>query len=346
MAVWRGSCRSGSGTICVTYASTARAAPACADTSPAPAVLGDGDCSGGIPRSRAAAFTGSSLSPRSGGHATPASSWPAASRPRSTCSANAAWPTRRIRTDSGLQMLGEERGQTFPRVGRGIRTIGVSLAAEETVRRLRADVDLERLPEARGLRLERLHLIERDEGILLPEEGQYRRFQVSRTIDGYPAAVERDGCADLVGQRTGGQVADAAPHAEPRDAGPVGTDRPLLLERSDRGRDVLDDSLVGELSHQAQGLRQVVVGGYAPRTSTVEQIGRERHVPFPGEPAGHASDVVVQPERLLDHDHARQCVARRRPRELRRHRSAGRLNLDHIALDIHPRPSRRARSPN
>src|SRR5262245_41049669 len=115
-------------------------------------------------------------------------------------------------------MLGEERGQTCPRVGRGIRTIGVSLVAEETVRRLRVDVDLERLPEARGLRLERLHLIERDEGILLPEEGQYRRFQVSRTIDGYPAAVERDGCADLAEHRTSAQVRDAALVGQPPSA--------------------------------------------------------------------------------------------------------------------------------
>src|SRR5947209_16133276 len=89
-----------------------------------------------MPRASAAAFSGSGFGPASGGHTTAAIVSPAASRPRSTSSAKAACPTRRMRIGgSGLQMRREELLEPRPRVlGRGLPVPGALVAAKAVPR--------------------------------------------------------------------------------------------------------------------------------------------------------------------------------------------------------------------
>src|SRR5206468_6936604 len=99
-----------------------------------------------MPRARAAPFTGSGFGPASGGHTTAAIVSPAASRPRSTSSAKAACPTRRMRiAGSGFQMRREELLEPPPRVLGGGLLVRGALVAEEAV--LRAGVDDDRSEE-------------------------------------------------------------------------------------------------------------------------------------------------------------------------------------------------------
>ena len=51
--------------------------------------------------------------------------------------------------------------------------------------------------------------------------------------------------------------------------------------------------------------RGEVVVRARPSPGPVEQLRRDRVVPRRREPARHVADVLVEPERLLDHDHRR-----------------------------------------
>src|SRR5262249_6026338 len=133
----------------------------------------------GTPRSMAAAFTGSGFGPASGGQNTAAIVWPVASSPRSTSSANAACPTRRIRiAPSGLQVPREEALQTLPGLlGRRL-LVRRALVAEEAVVRARVDDDLDGFREPLRLRLQLLDDVERDERVLLAEEREHRAAEL------------------------------------------------------------------------------------------------------------------------------------------------------------------------
>src|SRR5262249_62345268 len=105
--VSRGRARRPSGTICVAWAGPARSA---------------------------AVLSGSGFGPASGGQTTAAITSPASSRPRSTCSAKAACPTRRTRIPgSALEMGGEEALEPLPRVARSLGLVRGALGAEEPV---------------------------------------------------------------------------------------------------------------------------------------------------------------------------------------------------------------------
>src|SRR3989441_673549 len=149
-----------------------------------------------MPRASAAAFSGSGFGPASGGHTTAAIVSPAASRPRSTSSAKAACPTRRMRIGgSGLQMRREELLEPRPRVlGRGLLVRG-AFVAEEAVLRAGVDDHLDCLPVTPGLGLELLDAVERDVRVLLAEEGEHGALELRRLLGREPAAVE--GCARL-----------------------------------------------------------------------------------------------------------------------------------------------------
>src|SRR5438477_634681 len=186
-----------------------------------------------MPRASAAAFSGSGFGPASGGHTTAAIVSPAASRPRSTSSAKAACPTRRMRiAGSGFQMLREELLQPAPRVLGGGLLIRRALVAEEAVLRAGIDDDLDRLAVAPGL------------GLL------------------------------------------------------VVTDRATL-------------------------------------PAAPVEIRRQRDIALARDPARHVLDVVVEAERLLDHEHAGRARAVLRPRQEGGHLAARRRHLDRLRLDVH-----------
>src|SRR5205814_7276400 len=176
-----------------------------------------------MPRARAAALTGSGFGPASGGHTTAAIVSPAASRPRSTSSAKAACPTRRMRiAGSGFQMLREELLQPAPRVLGGGLLIRRALVAEEAVLRAGIDDDLDRLAVAPGLGLQLLDAVERDVRVPLAEEGEHGALELRRLLGREAAAVEGRARLDLVGELARGEIGHAPAHAESRDPDPVG----------------------------------------------------------------------------------------------------------------------------
>src|SRR5919198_3464346 len=199
MLVSRGTCSSGSGTICVTYASTPRSARASAKACRASGAFSERNWCTGMPRASAAALTGSGLGPASGGHTTAAIVSPAASRPRSTSSAKAACPMRRMRiASSGLQVLREEPLEPGPGVlGRRL-LVRRPLVAEEAVVGARVHDDLDRLGAAARLHLQLLDVLQRDEGILLAEEGEHGALELRGLLDGDAAPVEGHARLDLV----------------------------------------------------------------------------------------------------------------------------------------------------
>src|SRR5438093_9126084 len=333
MLVSRGMCSSGSGTICVTYASTPRSARASAKACRASGALRERNWCTGMPRARAAAFTGSGFGPASGGHTTAAIVSPAASRPRSTSSAKAACPTRRMRIGgSGLQMPREELLEPRPRVlGRGLLVRG-ALVAEEAVLRAGVDDHLDCLPVTPGLGLELLDAVERDVRVLLAEEGEHGALELRRLLGREPAAVE--GCArlDLVGELAGGEIGHAPAHAEARDPDPVGAHEGLLLEVRNGAPEVGDDLRVLERLHQRDRLGELVVADRATLSAAPVEIRRERNVALARDPARHVLDVVVQSERLLDDEHAGHAGAVLWPRQEGGHRADRRRHFDHLAL--------------
>src|SRR5438132_8722543 len=125
-------------------------------------------------RASAAAFTGSGFGPVSGGQTTAAIWSRAASRPRSTSSANAACPMSRMRIAELLllQMRGEKLLQPLPRIGGGGRLVRRPLVAEEAMIGAGIDDHLDLLPVPLRLVLQSLDAVERDERILLAEEGE------------------------------------------------------------------------------------------------------------------------------------------------------------------------------
>ena len=86
-------------------------------------------------------------------------------------------------------------------------------------------------------------------------------------------------------------------------------------------------------SNSGQHLVEVVVGRGAS-TGAVEQRRRDGVVAGVGEPAGDVLDVVVHPERLLDHDH-RPAGSAIRHRLVGRHRPVG--GLQGQVVDLHAR---------
>src|SRR5262249_31159590 len=169
-----------------------------------------------MPRSTAAVLSGSGFGPASGGQTTAAITSPASSRPRSTCSAKAACPTRRTRIPgSALEMGGEEALEPLPRVARSLGLVRGALVAEEPVIRSGIHDHLGLLARPLQLGLQLLDRVEGDEGVLLAEEGEDGCPQLRRPVDRDAATVERHRCLDLLRQLAGGEVAHASAHAEP-----------------------------------------------------------------------------------------------------------------------------------
>ena len=107
--------------------------------------------------------------------------------------------------------------------------------------------------------------------------------------------------------------------------------KPGRVEVRDGRLDVHHDPRVGEALEQRQHLLEVVVGrGAAARP--VEERRRDGVVAGVGEPPGDVLDVVVHPERLLDHDH-RPPRAAVRHRLVRGHRPVG--GLQGQLVDLH-----------
>src|SRR5437773_6159525 len=289
-----------------------------------------------MPRARAAPFTGSGFGPASGGHTTAAIVSPAASRPRSTSSAKAACPTRRMRIGgSGLQMRREELLEPRPRVlGRGLLVRG-AFVAEEAVLRAGVDDHLDCLPVTPGLGLELLDTVERDVRVLLAEEGEHGALELRRLLGREPAAVE--GCArlDLVGELARGEIGHAPAHAEARDPDPVGAHEGLLLEVGNRAAEVGDDLRILERLHERDRLGQLVVTDRATLPAAPVETRRERDIALARDSARHVPDVVVQAECLLDHEHAWRARAVLRPRQEGGYLAARRRHLDRLRLDVH-----------
>src|SRR5579862_3646449 len=331
MLVRRGMPSSGSGTICVTYARMPRSASASSNARRASGVFSERNWCTGMPRACAATLTGSGFGPASGGHTTAAIAWPAASSPRSTSSANAACPTRRTRIGSGAEMLREERLQPLPGIVRRGLLVRRALVAEEAVVRARVDDDLDVLAEPLRLGLQMLHAVERDERVLLAKEREHRATQLLRLVDRDAPTVVRHARLDHVGELAGGEVADAPAHAEPRDADPVGADERLLLEPADRVADVRHDLRVFQGLHEADRCGQLAVADAPALPAAPVEVGRERDVALTRDPARHVPDVVVQAERLLDHQHRGGRRIARGARDVSRHAA----DVDGLRLDAH-----------
>src|SRR5207244_6690609 len=289
-----------------------------------------------MPRASAAAFAGSGFGPASGGHTTAAIVSPAASRPRSTSSAKAACPTRRMRiAGSGFQMLREELLQAGPRVLGGGLLVGRTLVAEEAVLRAGIDDHLDRLAVAPGLGLQLLDAVERDVRVPLAEEGEHGALELGRLLGRKAAAVEGRARLDLVGELAGGEIGHAPAHAEARDPDPVGAHEGLLLEVDNRAAEVADDLRVLERLHERDRLGQLVVTDRATLPAAPVEIRRERDTALDRDSPRHVLDVVVQAERLLDHEHAGRARAVLRPRQEGGHLAARRRRLDRLRLDVH-----------
>src|SRR5213593_1959797 len=171
-----------------------------------------------MPRASAAALSGSGFGPASGGQTAAAILSPAFSRPRSTSSANAACPTRRMRMAcSRSQVCGEELLQALPGILRRVGAVGVALVAEEAVPGPRVHHHLGLLAMALECCLQLLDGGERDEAVLRAEERQDRRPESFGLVDRDAAPVEGSARLELVGQLARREVAHPAPHAEPRD---------------------------------------------------------------------------------------------------------------------------------
>src|SRR5438445_6878823 len=206
-------------------------------------------------RASAACFNGSGLPAASGGQTTPAIASPAASRRCRTSAANAAWPTRRMRTAPSALQVGREKSlQPLPGVARGLGPVGVALVAEEAMRGLRVDDHLGLLAVARELGLQLLDRVERDERVVLAEEGEQWRLQLRGLLDRDASPVERRRSLDLVGQLACDEKAHPPAHAEPGDADTVAAHEGLAFEVRDRAADVGHDLVVPEALHQGDGL--------------------------------------------------------------------------------------------
>src|SRR5437016_3071879 len=232
-------------------------------------------------------------------------------------------------------MSREELLEPRPRVLGGGLLVRSALVAEEAVAGAGVDDDLDRLPVAPGLGLQLLDALEGDEGVLLAEEGEHGALELRRLLDRNAAPVEGHARLDLVGELARGEVGDAPAHAEARDADPVGAHEALLLEVGDAARDVGDDLRALERLHEPDRLGELVVADRASLPASPVEIRRERDVALARDPAGHVLDVLVQPERLLDHQHAGRARAALRPHAEGGHRAARRRHLDHLRLDVH-----------
>src|SRR5438876_5726357 len=288
-----------------------------------------------MPRASAAALEGSGFDPASGGQMTAATPSPASSRRLSTCSANAACPTRRTRIPgSALEVRCEEALQALPRVARRLGLVGSALVAEEAMVRTRINDHLGLLAGAGELGLQLLDGVEWDEGVLLAEEGEDRSAELWRLVDRDAASVEGSRRLDLLRELAGGEVAHAATHAEPGDADPVGSDEGLPLEVADGAAHVRDDVLVAHALHERDRLPDLIVADRASLAGPPVEVGREGDVALGGDPPRHVLDVPVQPERLLDDEDPRRACRSRRAGDKARH-PARRGDLDHLRLHIH-----------
>ena len=96
--------------------------------------------------------------------------------------------------------------------------------------------------------------------------------------------------------------------------------------QSSRGINVREDPVIAQPLEQREHLAPVVVRR-GPAARPMEDVRRDRVVADRSEPSGHIHDVVVHPERFLDHDHtaARLTVG---CRLVERHRAVRRVDLD------------------
>src|SRR2546425_12599798 len=187
----------------------------------------------------------------------------------------------------------------------------------------------------RSLRLQPLDVVERNERVLLAEEGEHRALELRGLLDRDPAPREGWARLDLVGELTRAEVGHAPAHAEARDSDPVGAHEGLLLEVGNRAAEVGDDLRVLERLHEPDRLGQLVVTDRATLPAAPVEIRRERDIALARDSARHVLDVVVQTERLLDHEHARRARAVLRPRQEGGHLATRRRHLDHLRLDVH-----------
>ena len=136
------------------------------------------------------------------------------------------------------------------------------------------------------------HGVSRSAG-LADQRGQAERARVHDA-----AAVERDRGAELAARR--GEEHHPSAEAEPDDADARRVEA-LGLEVRDRRVDVGEDALVADAFEERHHLGEVVVRR-GTAAGAVEHRRRDADVAGGGDAAGDVLDVVVHPERLLDHD--------------------------------------------
>src|SRR5579884_2232448 len=210
---------------------------------------------------------------------------------------------------SAGEVVVEPGQRAGPGVLRRFRLVAVALVAVEAVAGLGVADDFGLLARRRRRRPQLLDTVDRDALVEVAVEPEPRRPQPRRLLDqrpeaeaafGHAAAVESVGGAEVA--PGGGDERHRAAHAEADDPGlPEGDPRPgQVVEGS---VDVGHHPVGGQLLHVRHDHRHVAVAELGV-AAAVEEVGGHRQPALGGEAPGDVLDVVVDAERLLDHDDA------------------------------------------
>ena len=201
---------------------------------------------------------------------------------------------------------------------------------------------------------DRVHLGHRNVRVLPAEQTQHTPADPPGSADGRGLAAEAAFAGNAASVEAGrgsdvgfarGEIGHVAADAEPHCADLVPDDEVLALEKRD-GRARVGDHLVGpESVEELDALLHpgVVVAVLDARAGAVEEVGRERHVAFLGDPPGHVPNVGVHPENLHEHEHRGSRLGGGRPDEIAPHRPGADRNVDALGGQFHsallPSPS-------
>src|SRR5581483_2714139 len=216
---------------------------------------------------------------------------------------------RRGRPPSAGEVVVEPCQRAGPGVLGRLRLVAVALVAVEAVPGLGVADDLRLLAGRRRRRPQLLDAVDRDALVEVAVEAEPGGPQPGGLLDQRPEAeppfgdapaVEGDGGAEV--SPGGGHQRHRPAHAEADDAG-LREGAPGAGEVAEGGVDVGHHAFGGQLLHVGRDRREVAVAELGV-AAAVEEVRGDGQPSLGGEVPGDVLDVVVDAERLLDHDDA------------------------------------------